>query len=294
MKKIIVITGGAGFVGTNMINYFLKKTKLNLISIDNYSSGSKKNHIKSKRVKYIKGDTENIEILIAKFKKKILALFHFGEFSRIHQSFTDISKCIKTNISGTSKVFDFCLKNKIKIIYSATSASLGNKGMDQNLSPYSFTKSKNLKLLINLSKWYGISYEVLYFYNVYGQGHIVSGPMATVIGIFEEQYRKNKKLTVVKPGTQSRKFTHIDDTVSGCFFAWKQNKNRHYSLSNAKSYTINEVAKIFGKKIKFIDKKLGERNQSAIVNKIGDIEIYSIKCKKNLIDYIENFKKGLI
>ena len=166
--------------------------------------------------------------------------------------------------------------------------------MDQNLSPYSFTKSKNLKLLINLNKWYGISYEVLYFYNVYGQGHIASGRMATVIGIFEEQYRKNKKLTVVKPGTQSRKFTHIDDTVSGCFFAWKQNKNRHYSLSNAKSYTINEVAKIFGKKIKFIDKKLGERNQSAIVNKIGDIKIYSIKCKKNLVDYIENFKKDLI
>jgi len=293
VKNLIIVTGGAGFVGSNLIKYLISKTNNEIISLDNYSSGSKKNHIRSKRVKYIKGDTENIEILIAKFTKKISVLFHFGEFSRIHQSFTDISKCIKTNISGTSKVFDFCLKNNIKIVYSATSASLGNKGMDQNLSPYSFTKSKNLKLLINLYKWFGISYEVLYFYNVYGQGHIVSGPMATVIGIFEEQYQKNKKLTVVKPGTQSRKFTHIDDTVSGCFFAWKQNKNRHYSLSSTKSYSINEVAKMFGTKIKFIDKKLGERNQSAIVNEIGKIKIYSFKCKKKLVDYVKDFKNNL-
>ena len=293
MKNLIIVTGGAGFVGSNLIKHLISKTNNEIISLDNYSSGSKKNHIKSKRVKYIKGDTENIEILIAKFSKKISVLFHFGEFSRIHQSFTDISKCIKTNISGTSKVFNFCLKNKIKIVYSATSASLGNKGMDQNLSPYSFTKSKNLKLLINLYKWYRISYEVLYFYNVYGQGHIIRGSMATVIGIFEEQYRKNIALTVVKPGTQSRKFTHIDDTVKGCFFAWKKNKNRHYSLSSNKSYTINEVAKIFSKKIKFIDKKLGERNQSAIANKIGNIKIYSLKCEKKLIDYIKDFKKDL-
>ena len=293
MKNLIIVTGGAGFVGSNLIKHLISKTNNQIISLDNYSSGSKKNHIKSKRVKYINGDVENIEKIVNKFNKKISVLFHFGEFSRIHQSFTDISKCIKTNISGTSKVFDFCLKNKIKIVYSATSASLGNKGMDQNLSPYSFTKSKNLKLLINLNKWYGISYEVLYFYNVYGQGHIASGRMATVIGIFEEQYRKNKKLTVVKPGTQSRKFTHIDDTVSGCFFAWKQNKNRHYSLSSTKSYTIYEVAKMFNKNIRFIDQKLGERNQSALVNKIGDIKIYPLKCKKRLIDYIKDFKKYL-
>jgi UDP-glucose 4-epimerase len=293
VKNLIIVTGGAGFVGSNLIKHLISKTNDKIVSLDNYSSGSKKNHIKSKRVKYLKGDTEDIEKIIGRYAKRISVLFHFGEFSRIHQSFIDIEKCINTNISGTSKVFNFCLKNKIKIIYSATSASLGNKGIDQNLSPYSFTKSKNLKLLINFSKWFGISYEVLYFYNVYGQGHIVRGPMATVIGIFEEQYRKNKALTVVKPGTQSRKFTHIDDTVNGCFYAWRQNKNRHYSLSSAKSYTIKEVAKMYSKKIKFINKKLGERNQSAIVRKIGDINIYSFKCNKKLNYYIENFKKEL-
>jgi UDP-glucose 4-epimerase len=293
VKNLIIVTGGAGFVGSNLIKYLISKTNNEIISLDNYSSGNKKNHIKSKRVKYIKGNTEDIEIIIKRYTKKISALFHFGEFSRIHQSFIDISQCISSNISGTSKVFNFCLKNKIKIIYSATSASLGNKGMDQNLSPYSFTKSKNLKLLINLSKWYEISYEVLYFYNIYGQGHITKGPMATVIGIFEEQCQKNKALTVVKPGTQSRKFTHIEDTVKGCYFAWKQNKNRHYSLSSTKSYSINEVAKMFGTKIKFIDKKLGERNQSAIVNEIGKIKIYSFKCKKKLVDYVKDFKNNL-
>ena len=192
MKNLIIVTGGAGFVGSNLIKHLISKTNDKIVSLDNYSSGSKKNHIKSKRVKYLKGDTEDIEKIIGRYAKRISVLFHFGEFSRIHQSFIDIEKCINTNISGTSKVFNFCLKNKIKIIYSATSASLGNKGIDQNLSPYSFTKSKNLKLLINFSKWFGISYEVLYFYNVYGQGHIVRGPMATVIGILKNNTEKTK------------------------------------------------------------------------------------------------------
>ena len=150
MKKIIV-TGGAGFVGANLIDYFLKKTKYKIISIDNYSSGSIKNHFKSKRVKYINSNTKNIEEILKKDVKSIHSLFHFGEFSRIYQSFIQMSECIESNSIGTNAVFNFCLKNKIKLIYSATSASLGNNGQDKNLSPYAFTKSKNLELLSNLS-----------------------------------------------------------------------------------------------------------------------------------------------
>tara|TARA_B110000971_G_C19945742_1_gene470961 strand:+ start:194 stop:1081 length:888 start_codon:yes stop_codon:yes gene_type:complete len=291
MKNILVVTGGAGFVGSNLVKFLLLKTNYKIISLDNYSSGSINNHIKDKRVKYIKSETFHISTKLDKFKKKIKALFHFGEFARIHQSFYNTEDCFASNISGTSNVFYFCLKNKIKIIYSATSASLGNKGKDQSLSPYAFTKSKNLQLLSHLKKWFGLSYEALYFYNVYGPGQIKEGPMATVIGIFENQYKRKIPLTVVRPGSQSRKFTHIDDTVNGCYHAFKQNKNRHYSLSNMRSYTLLKVARLFSKNIKMISAKLGERKKSSIVKVIGKQKIYLFPCKTSLKKYIVEFKK---
>ena len=291
MKKFILVTGGCGFIGSNLIRYLLFKTKYQIISLDNYSSGSKNKHINNKRVKYISGDTNNIERIIKPYKNNIKVVFHFGEFSRIHQSFIDTDKCFLSNISGTSKVFYFCLKNKIKIIYSATSANLGNKGKDESLSPYAFTKSKNLQLLHHLNKWFGLSYEALYFYNVYGPGHIRVGSMATVIGIFEEQYKKKLPLTVTRPGTQTRKFTHVQDTVEGCYYAWKKNMNKHYSLSNTKSYSIKKVASFFSKKIKMIPAKFGERGKSSIIKKIGKIKIYNLSCKTDLVSYINNFKK---
>ena len=143
------------------------------------------------------------------------------------------------------KFLNFCLKNKIKLIYSATSASLGNKGKDKNLSPYAFSKAKNLELLENLNKWFDMKYEIIYFYNVYGPKQICRGDMATVIGIFEDHYNRKIPLPVVNPGTQSRRFTHIDDTIKACYFAWKKNKCRHYSITNKRSYKIINVAKMF-------------------------------------------------
>ena len=235
LKKYIVITGGAGFIGTNLIILLLKKTNYRIISIDNYSSGSKNNHLKNSRVKYLKGNTKSI-FKILKNYKSIKTLFHFGEFARIYQSFSQMNDCINSNSIGTNAVFNFCLKNKIKLIYSATSASLGNKGNDKNLSPYAFTKAKNLELLENLKKWFKFKYEVIYFYNVYGPYQISRGEMATVIGIFEDHFKRGKSLPVVRPGTQSRRFTHIYDTVEICYIAWKKNLCRHYSVASKSSY----------------------------------------------------------
>ena len=293
MKKIIVVTGGVGFVGSNLIKYFLTRTNYNLISIDNYSSGSKKNHIKNKRIKYIKSDTKNIFKKLNKYKKNINSIFHFGEFARIFQSFKKFNECFESNSIGTKEVFKFCLDNKIKLIYSATSASLGNKGLDKNLSPYAFTKAKNLELLENLNKWFGFRYEVIYFYNVYGPGQICTGDMATVIGIFENLYKKGKPLSVVKPGTQTRRFTHIDDTVKTCFEAWKKNKCYQYSISNKKSYSIKKVAELFKSKIVYLPKRAGERYASALTNISSSGKIHKRYGKIHLKDYISSFIRDI-
>ena len=181
-----LVTGGAGFVGTNLIKYLLKKTSYKIISIDNYSSGLRKNHVKNSRVKYFKGDTRNIFKFIKK-PNQIKTVFHFGEFSRIYQSFSNFNECFESNIVGSKEVFKFCLDNKIKLIYSATSATLGKNGSDKNLSPYAFTKSNNLELLENLKNWFKFKYEIIYFYNVYVDKQIDKGKMATVIGIFHKR-----------------------------------------------------------------------------------------------------------
>ena len=288
MKNIIVVTGGAGFVGSNLIEKLLLSTNYKIISIDNYSSGSTKNHIKNKRVKYIKGDTENISKTLNKYKNNISTIFHFGEFARIYQSFLKMNECIKSNSIGTHAVFNFCLLNKIKLIYSATSASIGNKGKDRNLSPYAFTKSKNLEMLENLKSWFNFKYEILYFYNVYGPKQIFKGDMATVIGIFEDQYKNKKPLTVVKPGSQSRRFTHIDDTINACYYAWKKNKCRHYSISNKKSYTILEVARMFKSRIRFLPERKGERYASALTNMNLSNKVYKLFGKIELKNYIKS------
>ena len=288
MKKYIVVTGGAGFIGSNLINSLLKFDKYQIISLDNYSSGNKNNHIKNPKIKYIKGETKDIGKILNKYKNSINVIFRFGEFARIFQSFEKFDTCFKSNTIGSHEVFKFCLQNKIKLIYSATSASLGKSG-NKNLSPYAFFKAKNLELLENLKKWFSLKCEIIFFYNVYGPNHIKSGIMATVIGIFEHQYINNLPLTVVRPGNQKRRFTHINDTINTCIEAWIKNKCSYYSISHKQSYSIYDVAKLFKTKIKLVPFRKGERFASALTRMTLSKKVKQRFGKINLKKYIKDF-----
>ena len=287
MKNIIIITGGAGFIGSNLIKYLLKKTNLKIISLDNYSTGTKKNHINHKNVKYINGENINISKILKRYTNNIKVIFHFGEFSRIYQSFLNSNECLNYNIKHSFEVINFAKDNKIKIIYSATSSNLGNGGKDEDLSPYSWAKSKNIELIKNYSRWFGLKYELVFFYNVFGPGQIMNGKMSAVIGTFEKLYKKRKPLTIVKPGTQKRDFTHIDDIVNGCYLAMIKGRQNEYMLCTNKSYSIIQIAKMFNTKIKFIKKRPGDRFGSTTINNNAE-KILGFKAIKDIKTYIRN------
>tara|TARA_A100001201_G_scaffold8714_2_gene13179 strand:- start:1678 stop:2505 length:828 start_codon:yes stop_codon:yes gene_type:complete len=271
LKNILVI-GGCGFIGSHLVDKLNEKH--NVIVLDNQFSGN----YKFSKTLYINDKSENIN---KHFKKiKIDLVYHFGEFSRINQSFINTKDCLDFNIKGTLEVIKFCTDKKIKLIYSASSAIQDNK---QNLSPYAYSKYHNINLIKNYSKWFGLKYNILYFFNVYGPRQISSGTMATVIGIFEKQYKNKQPLTVVKPGTQRRNFTHIDDIVRGIIES-SNKTNKEIMIGNKKSYSIIEVAKLFKTNIKYIKAQKGERYKSGKI-----INTLSFEPKINLKDYIVNF-----
>ena len=289
-RKYIVITGGAGFVGSHLIQILIDKSNSNIISIDNYSSGSRRNHFKNKRVKYLKGETKDIFHILKNYKNKISDIFHFGEFSRIAQSFTQSEKCFESNILGTSNVINFCRKNKIRLIYSATSSAFNNK---ENLSPYSFSKFQNVKLIKNSGEWFNLKFKIFYFYNVYGEKQIKDGKMAAVIGVFEKRYSEKKHLPVVKPGNQKRNFTYVKDIVNACYEGWRNGVYDEYLLRSEQEYTIYEVARMFSNKIKFVNSRPGERFKSYYPKNIKTNNNLGLKFKSDLKDYVEKFKSGI-
>ncbi|MDC3112245.1 NAD-dependent epimerase/dehydratase family protein [Pelagibacteraceae bacterium] len=285
----ILVTGGAGFIASNLIEHILEKDKKCFIySIDNYSTGTKKNHIISKRVMYLKGDVIKINNNKKINKINFHIVYHFAEFSRIVPSFRRYEECWYTNSRGTFEIIKLCLKNKAKLIYSASSSTIGN---NKYLSPYSWTKYANEETIKNFSKWFNLKYILVYFYNVYGPRQIRDGHMSAVIGIFEKQFLENKPLTIVKPGSQKRDFTHVKDIVEGTYIAAKRHNNKEFHLGSGINYTIKEVAKMFKHKIKYVPERPGERFTSKSKTNIAR-KLLKYKTKQNLNKYIENFIKN--
>ena len=286
----ILVTGGAGFIGSSLIKELSKSIGNEIISIDNYSSGLIKNHIEN--VKYIQANTWDIKYIIndnfAEFKPDIV--FHMGEYSRIHQSFDEISNVYKSNTWGTQQVFEYALKHKAKLVYSGSSAIFGQEH-NKNLSPYAFTKSNNTHLLYNYKKWFDLDYCICYFFNVYGGGQIKTGNYATVIGIFEDQYVNNLPLTIVKPGTQTRCFTHIDDIIRGILLVAEKGSGDGYLLGSKDEISINNVVTMFDTESILINERKGERYSSSVESNKSETEL-GWKSKIKLKDYIKNFKKN--
>jgi len=253
--KNILITGGAGFVGSNLIKQLKKDyPEARIVSLDNYFTGKEENHVSG--VEYYHGHTWEADTIFE--NEQFDTVFHFGEYSRIVQSFKDIDFVHRSILSGTPVILELCRKWGAKLIYSASSSKFGNGGKDENLSPYSWMKSKMVELIKNYGEWYGLQYEICYFFNVYGPGQIMNGDYATVVGIFERQWRAGEKCTVVSPGNQSRDFTHIEDVVKGLTKAALMSDNHEWHLRSGVNVAIQDVAELFGG-WELIPERRGER-----------------------------------
>lgn len=283
MEKLnILVTGGAGFVGTNLV---IKLSELghDVVVIDNLSYGKRENYIDN--VTYIEGHTKDI----FNYKlPKLDLIFHLGEYSKIAPSYSEIDDVFDLNIKGSFKVLSYATQNNIPVIYAASSTRLAVEG--DNHSPYSFFKSIIVQLIKNYSEWYGLKYSICYFYNVYGPYQdTCNNGWETVVSIFEKQYKSGKPLTITGSGNQRRDFTYVGDIVNGLILASEALCNDEYQLGSGVDYSILEVAKMFSDNIKFIEPRPGDRQFSR-----ADVDTTFKKLKwkpeMNLISWIQQVK----
>ena len=284
LKTKILVTGGAGFVGSQLIKKLAQNPNNTLYCLDNYFTGKRENHIPG--VIYIEGDTSHIDELIPN-GEDIDVVYHFGEYSRVFTSFEDSNLAWKYNILGTYKVLEFCRRNKCKIIYSASSTKFGDAGENIFKSPYALYKAHNTNLISCYTKWFDVKSVICYFYNVYGPGQITTGKYATVIGIFETQFINNEPLTVVSPGTQKRTFTHIEDVISALILL-QHTSGDEYCIGTAEEHRIIDVAKMFTDNISYLNVRPGERKTTSI--NLAKMHALGWSPKHSLEDYIHNIK----
>lgn len=281
-NKTILVTGGAGFIGSHLIEQLVKDKNNKVVSLDNYFTGSKDNHIPG--AEYREGHTKDIEKHILETTDIV---YHLGEYSRVEKSFDDIGLVWDLNKIGTFAVLEFCRKRNIKIVYAGSSTKFGDGGLGRDQSPYAWTKASNTELVRNYGRWFNLSYAITYFYNVYGPREISTGPYATVIGIFKELYKQDKPLTVVSPGTQTRNFTHVNDIVSGLMLVGNDGEGDDFGIGSAQKYSIIDVARMFGDKIVILPERKGNRMDSDIDTK--KTESLGWKSKNGLAEYIKEF-----
>lgn len=275
----ILVTGGAGFVGSNLCEALAKDPRNEVYSLDNYFTGSRDNHVEG--VTYIEGSTEYIFELVDFTPDRV---FHLGEYSRVEQSFEDIDKVLLFNKVGTSKVLEFCRRRGCRLIYAGSSTKFGEGGIGKDQSPYAWSKSSNTDLIKNYGTWYGLDYAIVYFYNVYGKREIKSGKYATLIALFAERKRQGLPLTVVAPGTQQRNFTHVDDIVEGLLLVGEKGKGDEYGIGSPETYTVMEIAEMFGGEIQLLPERKGNRMWSEVITE--KTEALGWKAKRHIKDWI--------
>jgi UDP-glucose 4-epimerase len=278
--KNILVTGGAGFIGSHLCESLVTIPQYKVTSLDNYFTGSKDNHVEN--VKYIHGNTSDIESLID-FTPDII--YHLGEYSRVEQSFDDIEKVWKFNKDGIFAVLQFCRKTGAKLIYAGSSTKFGDGGLGRSQSPYAWSKATNTELVKNYGSWFNIPYSIVYFYNVYGPREIATGKYATLIALFKEKIKKNQPLTVVSPGTQKRNFTHVEDIIRGLMLVGEHGYGDDYGIGSPESYTILEIAKLFNAQIEMLPERAGNRMTADVVT--AKTEALGWYPKWSIKDYIK-------
>ncbi len=280
--KTILITGGAGFIGSHLIERLVQDKANKIISLDNYFTGSRDNHIPG--AEYREGHTKDIKKHVPETPDIV---YHLGEYSRVEKSFDDVELVWDLNKVGTFAVLEFCRKRNIKIVYAGSSTKFGDGGLGRDQSPYAWTKASNTELVRNYGKWFNLPYAITYFYNVYGPREISTGSYATVIGIFKELYKQEKPLAVVSPGIQTRNFTHVDDIVSGLVLVGNDGEGDDFGIGAKTEYSILDVARMFNIEIVMVPERKGNRMQSSIDT--SKIEALGWKANKNLADHIKEF-----
>ncbi|MCK9361107.1 NAD-dependent epimerase/dehydratase family protein [Patescibacteria group bacterium] len=289
MAKRVLVTGGAGFIGSHLCEALVRDASNEVYSLDNYSTGSESNHIQG--VTYLRGDTRDIERMV-EFTPDMI--FHLGEYSRTSQSFLEPEKTWRQNAEGTFCVLEFCRKKKVgKLLYAGSSTKQADGGDGRNQSPYAWTKAANTELIQRYHEWYGLPFVTVYFYNVYGGREIQEGPYATLIGIFKRLRREGKPLPVVSPGTQYRSFTHVDDIVRGILLAAEKGQGDGYCLGPKEMHTIREVAEMFGGEIAMLPEKPGDRKNVSIDLSKTEEEL-GWRAQIRLQDHIRDFLKTLV
>ena len=280
-QKLAVVTGGAGFIGSHLCERLVHEGYA-VISLDNYSTGSKENHVAG--VEYQEGHTRDIAKHITETP---VIVFHLGEYARVEQSFEDVERVLDSNVLGTLAVLEYVRKHKAKLVYAGSSTKFADGGIGKDQSPYAWTKASNTNLVQRYGDWFGIDYAITYFYNVFGpreRGDIETG---TLIGIFLDKSKQGEKLTVRRPGTQHRNFTHIYDIVEGLYLVGLQGSGDEYGLGNPKAYTILEVAELFGGEVEMLEERPGNRMSSEVDIRRASLEL-GWTPKYQLEDYIKD------